>query len=170
MDVYVLEVLVKEGLPQREIATILGTSQTNVRYWIKKLNLSRSALDGPVTRRCPKCLTHLPLTNFYGRRGKNGNSTYCKKCTTIQVVERQHRLKQELIDYMGGKCSRCGYCKCNSALEFHHIDPFHKEFNISKVKLTTFNQQIKNELDKCILLCANCHREVHQELGLSSKG
>ncbi len=54
----------------------------------------------------------------------------------------------------------CGYNKCLSALEFHHIDPLKKDFNISQFRTTSF-ESIKKELDKCDLLCANCHREIH---------
>lgn len=68
-----------------------------------------------------------------------------------------------LIAYKGGRCERCGYNKCNRALEFHHMDPSIKEFGIS----TNINRNIdelKAEVDKCILLCSNCHAEVHDEL------
>lgn len=171
MDAVTLERFVNEGLTQREIASRIGKSHTTVRHWLKKFNLSTKI--NPVdsdTRYCPRCDNRLPLTDFYSRRNGEGNSSYCKKCTTLQVTERQVRLKQQLVEYKGGKCERCGYCTCNAALEFHHNDPSEKDFSLSQVKLTTFNEKIKNELDKCTMLCANCHREVHQELGLSSNG
>ena len=68
-----------------------------------------------------------------------------------------------LIAYKGGKCERCGYNKCNRALEFHHLDPTQKDFGISKHINRNIND-LKAEVDKCILLCSNCHAEVHQEL------
>jgi len=64
------------------------------------------------------------------------------------------------IDYKGGKCIVCGYNKCTWALEFHHIDPKEKEFSISDKGYTRSWDKVKIELDKCVLLCANCHREV----------
>ena len=67
--------------------------------------------------------------------------------------------KLKLVEHKGGKCEICGYDKNISALEFHHL--YDKEFEISKKKLVTINDQILQELDKCILVCANCHREIH---------
>lgn len=61
---------------------------------------------------------------------------------------------------MGSKCALCGYDKCADALDLHHIDPTQKEFNISARSDISW-QRTANELKKCILLCANCHREIH---------
>ena len=65
-----------------------------------------------------------------------------------------------MIELKGGKCSICGYNKCIEALDFHHIDPEEKEMNMSRGKSKAWNIVLK-ELDKCILLCSNCHRELH---------
>jgi 5-methylcytosine-specific restriction endonuclease McrA len=64
------------------------------------------------------------------------------------------------IEYKGGKCEKCGYDKYDGALEFHHLDPSKKDFAISKKK-ARYIDKLKPELDKCILLCSNCHRELH---------
>ena len=68
-----------------------------------------------------------------------------------------------LINYKGGKCQMCGYDKCDRALEFHHLNSTEKDFNISKI-LTRSVSSLKEEVDKCILLCSNCHAEEHQRL------
>lgn len=68
------------------------------------------------------------------------------------------------IDYKGGSCQKCGYDKCNGALEFHHLDPSEKDFGISAKGDIKSWERIRVELDKCILICANCHRELHEEL------
>jgi hypothetical protein len=75
----------------------------------------------------------------------------------------KHRLnrQQRAVEYKGGKCQICGYSKCSRALEFHHIDPNAKEFGISSKAHSTAWDKLCKELDKCALLCANCHREVH---------
>lgn len=92
----------------------------------------------------------------YDKRKQNGENPY------LQQKERGINKKIKAVLSLGGKCTSCGYNKNLAALEFHHIDPSTKEFaldlrvfsNLSDVKLNI-------ELEKCVLLCANCHREVH---------
>ena len=106
---------------------------------------------------CPKCNKNKSLNDFYK---STKTSSYCKECIVISNKERQRKTKQLAVDYKSGKCSKCGYNKCIAALEFHHIDSTTKDkdyFN-SRGGLT---QDLKIELDKCILVCANCHREIH---------
>lgn len=96
---------------------------------------------------------------------KTNNSRYCVRCHSAKVKRtRRSKLKQKVIKYKGGKCSKCGYAENASALEFHHVDPNTKEFSISTNALGKPWEEIVTELDKCILLCANCHREVHSFL------
>ena len=71
--------------------------------------------------------------------------------------------KQKAVNYKGGCCIICKYNRSLSALEFHHLDPSKKDFAISKYVNIEFHK-IKKELDKCILLCSNCHREIHDGL------
>lgn len=74
------------------------------------------------------------------------------------------------IEYKGGRCMICGYCKCPEALEFHHEDSTKKDFGVSQDGLTRSWERVKKELNKCILICANCHRELHVKLrSLSEK-
>lgn len=75
--------------------------------------------------------------------------------------------KLEAINYKGGKCSICGYDKCIQALEFHHLYPNEKESDISiLIQKNKDFKLIKRELDKCILLCSNCHREIHYNINI----
>ena len=74
--------------------------------------------------------------------------------------DRWTKRKLQAIEYKGGCCYRCGYDKCHGALQFHHIDPTTKEANWNKIRLWSWDK-IVNELDKCLLLCANCHAEEH---------
>jgi len=70
--------------------------------------------------------------------------------------------KLELIKRRGGKCEICGYDKNLSALEFHHKNPEDKEFPLDAKHLSNRTmEKINKEFDKCILLCANCHAEIH---------
>ena len=72
------------------------------------------------------------------------------------------KTKLKAIEYKGGKCIVCGYNKSIRALQFHHLDPTQKDFGISGT--TKSFEKLKPELDKCVLLCANCHGEVHEGL------
>lgn len=71
-------------------------------------------------------------------------------------------IKQRLVDYKGGKCQICGYNRYINALEFHHVNPEEKDFTISGG--TKSFDTLKPEIDKCILVCSNCHREIHAGL------
>lgn len=84
------------------------------------------------------------------------------------VSNYRQKIKQKLVDYKGGKCEICGYNKCISALEFHHLDPNEKDFSISNSKVLSFDK-CKSEVDKCILVCANCHREIHYNQVLENR-
>jgi 5-methylcytosine-specific restriction endonuclease McrA len=76
------------------------------------------------------------------------------------VVKRRKKIKTLAVEYKGGKCAICGYSKCIEALELHHINPKEKTFGIGAKGYTRAWNKVQQELDKCILLCANCHREV----------
>lgn len=76
----------------------------------------------------------------------------------IRVRESRRRLKEKCISYKGSKCSACGYNKCIASLCFHHTSG--KDFNISSATTTRW-EVIKSELNKCVLLCHNCHNEIH---------
>ena len=72
----------------------------------------------------------------------------------------RQRLKTRLLYVAGDKCAICGYDKCQSALEFHHLDPNEKEFGLGN-NTNIATEKALEEIKKCILICANCHREVH---------
>jgi predicted HNH restriction endonuclease len=112
---------------------------------------------------CPSCNIEKSIDEFYRRRNDTNCSTYCKNCTTIETTKRQRTVKQKAVNYLGGKCSICNYDKYTGALEFHHINPAEKDFNIAELKLSSF-ERIKPELDKCLLVCSNCHREIHGKI------
>ena len=104
-------------------------------------------------------LTTKELKEFDKR--PNGNiQSYCRKCSNDNrySIIKQHKL--QLIQEFGGCCSKCGYNKNTSALEFHHLEPEHKDFHFGSTKTTNIDK-IRKELEKCILVCANCHREIH---------
>ena len=72
------------------------------------------------------------------------------------------KTKQRMIDSMGGKCACCGYDRCVEALEFHHLDPSKKDLAFGSIRANPASwMKIVEELRKCILVCAICHREIH---------
>ena len=77
------------------------------------------------------------------------------------VTKRRKKIKMMAIQYKGGKCAICGYSRCPDVLEFHHLNPQAKEFGMGVGGLTRSWARVKAEADKCVMLCANCHREVH---------
>ena len=79
----------------------------------------------------------------------------------MAVSRRRKKLRELARTYKGGKCIVCGYDKCQRALSFHHLNPKEKDFDLSSRGLTRSWERIKKEIDKCVLLCANCHMEVH---------
>jgi predicted HNH restriction endonuclease len=79
------------------------------------------------------------------------------------VHKRRKKIRQMAVNYKGGCCEVCGYNRCIEALEFHHNNSSGKDFSISDKGYTRSWAKVKEELDKCILLCANCHREIHAQ-------
>lgn len=90
-----------------------------------------------------------------------GRRPRCSKCSSDAVTRRRHGVKKKAVEYKGGKCVQCGYSKCLQAMDFHHLDPKVKEFAISVEGITRSWEKIRVELDKTILVCKNCHAEIH---------
>jgi len=88
----------------------------------------------------------------------SGHTT--KKCNSCMVNTRRFNLKIKMIDYKGNSCVNCGYSKCTQSLCFHHLNPSTKSFDLSGSHARSW-RSIQKELDKCILLCQNCHGELH---------
>jgi len=82
---------------------------------------------------------------------------YIKKA----VAKRRKKLKELLVDYKGGKCTLCGYGGYAGAFDLHHRGDSKKAFGLSAEGLTRSWERARKEADKCILVCANCHREIH---------
>lgn len=106
----------------------------------------------------PKCAWHCCQSKT------TETSKFCsKQCKNkFYVNTKRKRTKTKAIEYKGGKCEKCGYSKCNGALQFHHRDPKSKEFGIADYGYTRSWERTQKELDKCMLLCSNCHAEEHE--------
>jgi hypothetical protein len=119
-------------------------------------------------RKCSDCKNEYPSTTefFYKKSGKgraeNALYSYCKTCFK-KIQGRKHSVyKNKLLEYASNKCLICGYNKHNYNLTFHHIDPSKKEFGISKYHGSL--EKAKKEVDKCIVVCHNCHGDIHHGL------
>jgi len=99
------------------------------------------------------------------RRTYSERSAYLK----LAVTKRRQQLREKLILYKGGQCQICGYKKYNGALECHHINNHSKLFGLSAKGLTRSWNAIKKEADKCLLVCSNCHKEIHAKITQPSK-
>ena len=121
-------------------------------------------------RVCPICGRKFSVANIRNTsKAKGKNRIYCFSCVpykTDQILSKsqyvRRAIKHQLVLYKGGKCERCGYDKSEAALQFHHLSS--KIFTLSGL-IPTKNTDMRllyAEVDKCALLCANCHAEEHE--------
>lgn len=96
----------------------------------------------------------------YIYRRNASNSTI--RCHSCYAKNRRLKIKTDAVKQKGGKCNICGYNKCITSLDFHHINPAEKEFGISGNNYSI--ERINNELNKCILVCRNCHGEIESSI------
>lgn len=111
-----------------------------------------------------KCKYHLCNKETELSKISDNYKIFCsEKCKDKYFVDKRRiKLKIMAVAYKGGKCSKCGYDKCLAALEFHHRDKTKKLFGISHPETRAW-VKLKIELDKCDIVCANCHREIEFE-------
>lgn len=131
---------------------------------LRTLLINRNVYKKPIPNKGKVCEVH---NEEYTET--NAGRYICKKCQVERVTKSRQALKLKAIAYKGGCCVKCSYDKCVSALEFHHENPEVKEFGICETNIKDWDL-VKEELDKCILVCSNCHREIHEELRNKDKG
>ena len=122
----------------------------------KRVRILNLVKEGKTTKEISEELGYPISTIRYYREDK-------KDRNTNRVAEHRRKIKRKAIDYSGGRCLNCEYNKCESSLNFHHIDPKEKEIDISKGNTRSWSK-IKEEVDKTILVCRNCHGEIHAGL------
>ena len=115
---------------------------------------------------CKDCKKELPIDSFYTNgkptAGKVKHKPTCKKCENLYWSNRFYSIVEKVMGKH--KCSICGYDKCKWAIEFHHKDESTKENELSNIKHYS-EEKITKELEKCIMVCSNCHREIHYNEG-----
>lgn len=119
---------------------------------------------------CSLCDKRFPATSDYFSMSNDKVGKVCKTCINekadLRRLENREQWKLLLYRRKLDFCSWCGYNRCSSALELHHLDPLDKEMNIGSLRFQRPTKKMIKELDKCICLCANCHRELHHRLRL----
>lgn len=122
---------------------------------------TRNRVINTESRECSHCHQTKPLNEFIVRsKEKLGRGWICKPCASQHTIKHQRNHKQRCLEYKGGKCQVCGYNKCVRALHFHHSNPNEKDFCLATYRCRAW-EIVKAELDKCVLVCSNCHAEIH---------
>ena len=167
MEKITLENLIEKGYTYKKIAEELELGNSTIGYWLKKYKLKtknkkhNTKIENGI-RKCLICKCDKAEDEFYKRR-KSNSTSYCKKCSNNYHTERLKRIKIKMINYKGGECTRCHLKleECNYfVFDFHHLNPSEKDPNFSKIKFQNWDK-IEKELNKCILVCSNCHRTIH---------
>ena len=142
---------------------VLFASSPSFRY--NTSVAKKRPLNNTILRRSSAVEQVTVETWWYTGKCMPDKRTYADRAEYIKraVAKRRRTMRQRAVEYKGGKCSKCGYNKCSDALEFHHHDG-RKDFGISQDGLTRSWERIEKELKRCILICANCHREEHAKL------
>jgi transposase-like protein len=159
--------LVAEGASIRSIAASLGRSPTAVRHWLDKHGVRTPAairLAEGGAARAAEIQQPILTCPLHGRTRhvRRDDGFRCAQCRSDHVSERRRRLKVQLVEEAGGACVICGYDRHPAALQFHHLDPTAKSFEISGQGVTRALAAARAEANKCVLLCANCHVEVER--------
>lgn len=132
-----------------------------------------------MVKSCYKCKRELPVSAFATSKSKkDGWQSQCKECQ--KIYRRAHYLanKQKYIDKAAQwdyelrawwkklksqhQCSQCSETH-PSCLEFHHLDPLTKTDSVSRLVMTGCKQKVLDEIKKCMVLCSNCHKKLHDQ-------
>lgn len=120
----------------------------------------RQVINGIEHKICTRCKQFRPLTASFYSHHTSGPAGACKDCTNIMNKERQRAIKMRAVEYKGNECQDCHRQFPLCGYDFHHLDPTQKDFDIGKAQHGSWNR-LQPELDKCVLLCAVCHRIRH---------
>lgn len=169
------------GMKMTDIASELKCSLATVKYHCSKNGLNGKYTNMSITKekfeniklllekgsRYQDIVDELKVSISTIKRYKNksyddvvNNRSYMNS----YMIDKRKTLKLKAIEYKGGCCSICGYSKSVLSLSFHHTDTNNKDFQISGI--TKSWEKIRIELDKCILVCNNCHGEIHEKMNM----
>lgn len=171
-----------DGKTIKELQDIYGWSRTKVTDFKREHGLvgispNSKRLDRMAgSKKCNSCKMLLPLSRFYSNgKTSTGLIKYKPNCMQCENSVRKSNFEELIRTYLSTKnqvyqCIKCSYTGIFGSLDFHHRNPNQKDFNIgenqSSISLERFMSDIVPELDKCDLLCPNCHRQEHLIMGL----
>lgn len=162
-----LYVKVNQGLSIAKIAKYFEVCPSTIRYWMGKYKLKTlNAREQINNRKCKICgIQLIGMQKMYCSNNCKSRGHY-KNSIQGNSMHRQKRVSLErkifFIKQLGGGCSNCGYNKNLSAMEFHHKDPSTKDFPLDARRFGNNSMKtLEIEVNKCELLCSNCHREHH---------
>jgi len=158
MEKELLTSMLNDNKSLTQISKITGKSLGSIRHWVAKYGLEKIK-----NTHCEVCQTLLTgnQRNFCSVKCRMKTTNFKHQVYTCQQSRGLER-KRKLIEMCGGSCVDCGYKKNISALEFHHLDPNKKSFGIDLRQCScTKWEKLVEEVKKCVLICANCHRERH---------
>lgn len=143
------------------------------------------------TKQCTKCSVEKLITEFYKQsRLKDGSASQCKQCSNISYTNSRRKKPEHYLKVQKNRTiktkeavdeykTKCGCIKCGEndsvCLDMHHIDPTTKESEVSTLYKYSLKRAMK-EVEKCVVLCANCHRKLHasrftlEDLGVGKSG
>lgn len=167
----ILKKLVEDGLTIPQISREMEISESSVCRLLKKFSLkTKRHIDhqpDAITKKCRYCFQEKPIDEFHFS-GVAGDVKYrrhkCKDCYFLMKCDRRLKIRKWFVDYKKAlKCDSCGNCDFR-VLDFHHKDD-NKEADISEVVSSSRwgKKRIMKEIEKCVVLCANCHRILHYE-------
>lgn len=146
--------------------------EKNVKLTEERINESKRLYDSGLSLREVSKIVKISrqtLSKYIEVRDRKKDENEVRKNKIESVKRWKRKLKEEMVELKGGKCVVCGYDKSLRALHFHHTIPSEKDITISSNSMT--KEKVIKELEKCVLVCSNCHSEIHdeiQEKGFSS--
>lgn len=175
MDKEWLTQQVIDGSSIADIAKLTNKGKATVRHWLSKYGLKTSGKSGQKAltniidgkKECCKCKQIKSVSEFYVRTDRGIPFPDCIDCNRETTNKKKHAIKDFAIMYKGGKCSVCDVKYTRNNYAFHHTEPEHKDFSVGDRNGISI-PELTRELDKCVLVCHNCHSEVHHELTLKN--
>lgn len=116
-------------------------------------------------KQCRRCLQEKNEKFFYQQQQKERGKvykyrdSYCIECRGEYSQQKRRELKAQCVAYKGGQCTVCKLVDDPAVYDFHHIDPKKKDFSFGSTHRSF--ESLRAELDKCLLVCSNCHRKIH---------